>query len=84
MTLKKSQSDIGGTFTETELFSALSDIYAFCFLNIESGQVLKTKRRVETEIQQIMDHIEANVGGSIFKRVCLVAGLLRLPKSLTI
>ena len=70
MTLKKPENDTETTFTETELFDALADIYAFCFLDVESGQVLKTKNRVETQIQRIMDHIEANVGGSIVKRVC--------------
>ena len=70
MTLKKPESDTKATFTEAELFDALGDIYALCFLDIESGQVLKTKNRVVTYIQQIMDNIEANVGGSIVKRVC--------------
>ena len=76
ITLKKLHNDTEKTFTEAELFSALSDIYAFCFLDIESGQILKTKKRVVTEIGQIMDHIEANVGGSIFKRVCSIADFL--------
>jgi len=69
ITLKKPESDTENTFTETELFDVLSDIYAFCFLDIEGGQILKTKNRVETGIQQLMDHIEANVGGSIAKRL---------------
>ena len=70
MTLKKPESDTKATFTEAELFDALSDIYALCFMDIESGQVWKTKNRVVTHIQQIMDNIEANVSGSIVKRVC--------------
>lgn len=77
ITLKKPESDTDKTFTETELFEALSDIYAFCFMDIEGGQILKTKNRVETHIQQLMDHIEANVGGSIVKRVRPLVPLLR-------
>lgn len=69
ITLRRPDNDTENTFTETELFEALSDIYSFCFLDIEGGQVLKTKNRVEVEIQRLMDHIEANVGGSIVKRV---------------
>ena len=38
-------------------------------MDIEGGQILKTKNRVEAQIQQLMNHIEANVGGSIVKRV---------------
>lgn len=68
MTLKKPENDTENTFTETELFDALGDIYSFCFLDIEGGQILKTKGRVEKQIQQLMEHIEANIGGSILKR----------------
>ena len=61
-----------------ELFDALSDIYAFCFLDVEAGQVLRTQNKVEKDLKQLMDHIEANVGGgSIIKRVCPIAILLR-------
>lgn len=77
ITLKKPESDTEKTFTEAELFDVLSDIYAFCFLDIEAGQILKTKSRVEAHIQQLMDHIEANVGGGIVKRVCSIVPLLR-------
>ncbi|KAF9650781.1 heme peroxidase [Thelephora ganbajun] len=69
ITLKKPEDDIENAFTETELFDALSDIYAYCFLDIEAGQILKTQNRVETGIKRVMDHIEANVGGSIVKRL---------------
>ena len=68
MTLKKPDNDTEVIFTETELFDALRDIYTFCFLDVESDQVLKTKNRVVAQIQRIMDHIEADVGGSIVKR----------------
>ena len=76
ITLKNLDNDTEKTLTEAELFSALSDIYAFCFLDIESGQILKTKKRVAAAIGQIMDHIKANVGGGVFKRVCSIAGFL--------
>jgi len=31
--------------------------------------VLRVESKVKAQIEQIMDHIEANVGGSIVKRV---------------
>ena len=70
MTLKKPENDTETAYTETELFDALSDIYALCFLDIESDQVLKIKNRVAIHIYRIMGNIRANVGGSIVKRVC--------------
>ena len=70
ITLKKPQDDTEGTLTEAELFDVLDNIYTFCFLDVEAGQVLKLQNKVETQIKQLMDHIEANVSGSIIKRVC--------------
>jgi cytochrome P450 len=69
ISLRKPEDDTEKTFTETELFDALSDIYAFCFLDIEGGQILKTRNRVEKQIEQLREHIEANVGGNIVKRL---------------
>ena len=78
ITLRKPSEDTANTFTEVELFDALSDIYTFCFLDVEAGQVLRTQNKVEKDLKQLMDHIEANVGGgSIIKRVCPVVILLR-------
>jgi len=69
ITLKKPEDDNEITFTETELFDTLNAIYTFCFLDIEAGQVLRTEKKIKAQIKQILDHIEANVGGSIDKRL---------------
>jgi len=75
ITLKKPEDDTENTFTATELFDTLNDIYTFCFTDVEAGQVLRTQNRVEAQIKRIMDHIEANTGGSIVKRLS-VTGLV--------
>jgi len=75
ITLKKPEDDTESTFTEAELFDTLNAIYTFCFLDIEAGQVLRTQTKIEAQIQQILDHIEANAGGSIAKRLS-VAGVV--------
>lgn len=61
-----------------ELFDTLNAIYTFCFLDIEAGQVLRTQTLIETQIRQILDNIESNVGGGIIKRVRLIVSLMRL------
>jgi hypothetical protein len=42
-------------------------------LDVEAGQVLRTQNKIEAQIKQILDHIEANAGGSIAKRVRLMS-----------
>ena len=77
ITLKKPEDDNEITFTETELFDTLNAIYTFCFLDIEAGQVLRTEKKIKAQIKQILDHIEANVGGSLAKRVRSTLSLVR-------
>ena len=77
ITLKKPEDDNKTNFTETELFDTLNAIYTFCFLDIEADQVLRTEKKIKAQIKQILDHIEANVGGSIVKRVRPTVSLMR-------
>ena len=76
ITLKKPEDGVESTLAEAELFNTLDAIYTFYFLDIETGQVLRTQTKIETQIKRILDDIEADADGNISRCVYLTVALI--------
>jgi len=61
---------------EAEPLVTLNVIYTFCFLDIEAGQVLRNKDKIDAQNRQILDHTEANVDGGIAELIRLTITLM--------
>ncbi|KAF9259925.1 linoleate diol synthase [Marasmius fiardii PR-910] len=57
----KNDSSGSGSFTVTEFYDMLGEIYTYIFLNVEASQVMVLQEKVEGHVQKLLDAIESGL-----------------------
>ncbi|KAH8832679.1 linoleate diol synthase [Flagelloscypha sp. PMI_526] len=65
----KTKGNPSGVYTPKELFTKLSDIFSYIFLDVEAAKVAVLEQRVHGHVHELLGHIKSHLNVTLFQKL---------------